>query len=91
MPDSDHWFIYMIRCNDGSLYTGSTNHVIRRWHQHLMGNGAKYMKAHRPVELVYVETHIDRSAACKREYAIKKLSKSEKELLITNEVKVSSG
>lgn len=83
MAKSDCWFIYMIRCENGSLYTGSTNHVVRRWHQHCGGKGARYLRAHAPVEMVHVEVHEDRSAACKREYAIKKLSKSEKEALIT--------
>ena len=87
MTDSNRWFIYMIRCNDGSLYTGSTNHIIRRWHQHRVGNGAKYLRSHKPVELVHVESFKDQSSACKREYAIKQLTKSEKESLISDEWK----
>lgn len=78
----DTWFVYMIRCTDGSLYTGSTNHVIRRWHQHKMGKGAKYLQAHKPDELVFMEKHPNRSEACKREYEIKQYSKKEKEALI---------
>ena len=77
------WFVYMIRCIDGSLYTGSTNHVIRRWHQHSQGNGAKYLQAHEPKAVVFVEEHPNRSAACKREYEIKQYSKQDKEALIT--------
>ena len=72
----------MIRCSDGSLYTGSTNHIIRRWHQHVEGTGAKYLRAHKPKEMVHVEKHPNQSAACKREYKIKQLSKAEKEELI---------
>jgi len=84
---SKPWFTYIIRCSNGSLYTGSTNHIIRRWNQHLDGNGAKYLRAHEPREMVYVEKHPTQSDACKREYRIKQLSKKEKEALI----KSSSG
>lgn len=78
------WFVYMIRCTDGSLYTGSTNHVIRRWHQHSQGKGAKYLQARDPKAVVFVEEHPDRSAACKREYEIKQYSKQKKESLIVD-------
>ncbi|TVR34672.1 MAG: GIY-YIG nuclease family protein [Balneolaceae bacterium] len=76
------WFTYIIRCTNGNLYTGSTNHIIRRWHQHREGRGAKYLQAHHPEEVVFIEPHPSRSAACKREYQIKQLSKKEKEVLI---------
>ena len=76
------WFTYIIRCANGSLYTGSTNHIIRRWHQHRQGTGAKYLKAHKPKTMVYLEEHPDRSAACTREYEIKQYSKEKKESLI---------
>ena len=78
------WFVYMIRCDNGSLYTGSTNNVIRRWHKHRSGDGAKYLQAHNPTSVVYVEEHPDRSQACKREYEIKQLSKKKKESLVSN-------
>lgn len=78
------WFVYMIRFTDGSLYTGSTNHVIRRWHQHRQGRGSKYLQARDPNAVVFVEEHPDRSEACKREYQIKQFSKREKEALITD-------
>ena len=77
------WFVYMIRCTDGTLYTGSTNHVIRRWHQHRRGDGAKYLKAHKPKEVVYVELFPNRSQACSREYQIKQFTTQENESLIT--------
>jgi putative endonuclease len=77
-----NWFVYIIRCYDNSLYTGSTNNVIRRWNQHKRGEGAKYLKANRPKEVVYVEQCDNQSLACKREYEIKKLSKDKKEALI---------
>lgn len=78
------WFVYMIRCTDDSLYTGSTNHVIRRWHQHNQGKGAKYLQAHAPQSIVHIEEHPNRSQACKREYEIKQYSKQEKEALVTS-------
>jgi len=56
--------------------------MIRRWHQHCDGTGAKYLRAHDPEEVVFVESQPNRSAACKREYEIKQLSKREKEALI---------
>ena len=77
------WFVYIIRCTDGSLYTGCTNHIIRRWHQHCEGNGARYLRANPPEEMVYVEEATDQSAACKREYEIKQFSRREKEALIS--------
>ncbi|MFP8487992.1 GIY-YIG nuclease family protein [Gracilimonas sp. Q87] len=72
----------MIRCTDGSLYAGCTNHIIRRWHQHRKGTGARYLRAHPPERMVYVEETADQSTACKREYVIKQFSKQDKEALI---------
>ena len=79
---NESWFVYIIRCHNNSLYTGSTNNVIRRWNQHESGEGAKYLKANTPKEVVYIENCDNRSLACKREYEIKKLSKKKKEALI---------
>lgn len=76
------WFVYIIRCKDGSLYTGCTNHILRRWHQHNSGKGAKYLRAYPPVAMVYIEECVDRSEASQREYQIKQYSKQEKEELI---------
>lgn len=78
------WFVYIIRCVNGNLYTGCTNNVIRRWHQHREGKGAKYLQAHNPKAVVFVEEQPDRSQACKREYEIKQFKKSEKEALVSN-------
>ncbi|MFV2003946.1 MAG: GIY-YIG nuclease family protein [Gammaproteobacteria bacterium] len=82
--ESEPWFVYILRCADNSLYTGVTLDVNKRLDQHngVDKKGAKYTQARRPVELVYQETSSSRSDACKREYAIKSLSKSEKESLI---------
>ncbi|SHG51776.1 putative endonuclease [Fodinibius roseus] len=77
------WFVYIIRCANGHLYTGCTTNVIRRWHQHRQGKGAKYLRAHKPQAVVFTEQHPNRSKACQREYEIKGYSKQEKEALIS--------
>jgi len=75
------WYVYLLRCADGSLYCGITNELVARFINHNCGKGAKYTRARCPVELVYAETANSFSAALKREYAIKQLSKREKEAL----------
>lgn len=81
------WFVYMLRCADGSLYTGVTTDLERRVKEHngegAKGKGAKYTKAHRPVVLVYSEKAINRSQAQIREADVRRLSKGEKEKLTT--------
>ena len=72
------WSIYIVCCADGSLYTGCAIDVVRRVIVHNAGNGAKYTRARLPVRLVYQEACADRSAAQKREAAIKKMSRTEK-------------
>lgn len=73
----------MIRTSDGQLYTGITTDIQRRWQEHLTGKGgARYFRARKPQSLSFLEEHPDRSSASKREAAIKKLSKAEKELLV---------
>jgi len=76
------WYVYMVRCRDNSLYTGYTDDPDRRLAVHNAGKGAKYTKSRRPVQLVYREECPDKSTALKREYAIKRLTKAEKENLI---------
>ena len=76
------WFVYMLRCGDGSLYTGITDDVPRRLEVHRAGKGAKYTRGRGPRELVYQEEVSDKSAALKREYAIKRLRREEKEQLL---------
>jgi putative endonuclease len=75
----------MVRCGDNSLYTGIAKDVERRIHEHNSDDtlGAKYTKARRPVVLVYQEACDSRSAASKREYEIRKLSRQEKEELFS--------
>lgn len=73
------WFVYIIRCGDGSLYTGITTDVPRRLAMHESGKGAKYTRARGPLTLLGCEAHPDRSSASRAEYAIKKLSAREKQ------------
>lgn len=76
------YFVYILRCADGSLYTGITTDLARRIKAHNEGKGAKYTRSHRPVTLAYREVCSDKSAALKREAQIKKLPRAEKEKLI---------
>lgn len=78
------WYVYMLRCGDGSLYTGSTTDVARRLREHQIGTGAKYTRSRPPVTLAYTEEAPDRSAALRREAAIKKLPRRQKLELIKN-------
>ncbi len=77
-----NWFVYMVECRDGTYYTGVSNDLNHRVEQHNLGNGAKYTRARGPVSLVYREQCADHSAALKREFAIKKLTRSQKKKLI---------
>ncbi len=77
------YFVYILECCDGSLYTGITKDIQKRIDEHNSSDkGAKYTKARRPVKLVYEESSDDRSSASKREYEIKKFSRSKKLQLI---------
>ena len=76
------WKLYILRCGDGTLYTGITTDVEKRLEAHRTGKGAKYTRGRSPLELVYREDCGDHSAALKREIEIKKLSREEKEKLI---------
>ena len=80
------WCVYILRCGDGTLYTGMTDDFERRLRMHQEGKGAKYTRGRGPLEPVYIEACGDMSSALKREYAIKQLSREEKlELLQKNE------
>ena len=76
------WYVYMLRCGDGSLYTGCTDNVERRLAVHRSGKGAKYTRSRLPLELVYQESVEDRSAALRREAAIKALPRAKKLALL---------
>lgn len=77
-------YVYILRCNDDSLYTGWTNNLEKRIKAHSDGKGAKYTRARVPVELVYFEVFEDKIEAMKREYVIKQLKRKEKLELIKN-------
>ena len=83
----DTWNVYILRCSDGSLYTGITRDVTRRVAEHNSDKAlaAKYTRARRPVRLVYQEAWASRSQVCQREYEIKQMDKKEKEALIAVE------
>lgn len=76
------WIVYILKCSDGSYYTGCTNNLEKRVEDHLSGKGGRYTRSHSPQRLVYQEVQPDRSSAQKREAEIKKLSRDKKELII---------
>lgn len=81
------WYVYIVRCRDGALYTGITTDVDLRVKVHNSGKGSRSVVAHgTPVTLTYVEEVGSHSAALKREIEIKKMAKREKEKLVTQQV-----
>jgi putative endonuclease len=80
------WSVYIVRCSDGSLYTGIATDVARRVEEHNANNllAARYTRARRPVVLVYQEAAVSRSTAGKREYELKQMSREEKEALMAD-------
>jgi predicted GIY-YIG superfamily endonuclease len=76
------WWLYILRCGDGSLYTGVTTDVARRLGDHRSGRGARYTRGRGPLRVVYVEACEGRSAALKREAAIKRLAPAAKRKLV---------
>ncbi len=72
------YFVYMLLCEDGSFYLGSTDDVQRRFLAHQSGRGASYTRSHRPVKVVYTEEVSDKSSALKREAVLKKLTHRQK-------------
>ena len=81
-PPKRTWFVYILRCSDGSLYTGITTDLTRRTQQHNAGAASRYTRSRRPVKLVYQERKRSQSLALKREAAIKKLTRRQKLALI---------
>ena len=79
------YYTYMIRCKDGSIYTGMTNNIENRVKEHLTGKGAKYTKSHQAKKLEALWRCKDKSLACKLEYQIKQLNKTQKENIINGE------
>lgn len=80
------FWVYMLECVDGSLYTGWTPDLENRVRQHNAGRGSKYVRSRLPAQLVYSESYDTRTEAMRREYALKKLSRSEKLTLIQNQI-----
>lgn len=76
------FFVYIVRCQDGTLYTGMTNDVAKRVARHNAGKGARYTRSRRPVTLVYSCCYFRKSVAMRQEARIKRLTRKEKEALI---------
>jgi putative endonuclease len=83
-------YTYIVRCSDDTLYTGWTNDIEKRIKAHNAGKGGKYTHTRLPVKLVYCEEFSDKRDAQRREYAIKRLSRREKEMLISGGTRFSS-
>ncbi len=84
MTTNKPWYVYLLRCNDNSLYAGITTNIERRLHQHNHTKlGAKYTRAKRPVTLAFIEIAADKSTASKKEYQLRKLPKIQKERLVS--------
>ena len=79
---ASRWQVYVLKCRDGSLYTGITTDIVKRLDAHNAGTGSRYTRSRLPVELAYTEPAADRSSASRREAAIKSLSRDQKLLLI---------
>jgi putative endonuclease len=75
------WFVYLLECRDGSIYTGIATDVARRYAEHAAGKGARYTRARPPVRLLASFEHPDRSSASRAEYAIKRLTPARKRAL----------
>ena len=87
MEAAEKCYTYMVRCSDGTLYTGWTNNLEKRMEAHNSGRGAKYTKSRRPVEMVYFEDFTEKSDAMSREARLKQLGRAEKLKLIAMSAK----
>ncbi len=85
------WYLYLLRCADGSVYTGITNNVESRVKEHIQGIGADYTAQRRPVFLIYQERHPDQSSARRREEQIKRWGRKKKENLAPGFPRLHSG
>lgn len=81
MSTEKPWYLYLIECADGSIYTGITVDVAARYAAHCQGTGARYTRSHHPVRLLGFEPHPDRSAASKAEYRVKQMTPADKRRL----------
>ncbi|MBI4598647.1 GIY-YIG nuclease family protein [Candidatus Uhrbacteria bacterium] len=76
------WFVYVLACEDGSYYVGATMDVVRRFREHCDGTGGAYTRSHRPLKVLFQESHPDRSSALRREREIKNWSRQKKQALV---------
>ncbi len=83
------YFLYILLCADNSLYTGTTNDIIKRLQTHASGKGSKYVRSHLPVKLIYQEEFLDKISALSREWEIKSWSREQKIKLLNLAVPVS--
>jgi putative endonuclease len=81
-PKTRRYFVYIVRCSDGTYYTGYTNDLEKRVRRHNSGRGAKYLRGRLPAALVYSRAFSDRGDALRREWKIKQLSRKDKEALV---------
>lgn len=86
--EEKYHYVYMLRCADNTLYSGYTTNPQKREEVHNLGKGAKYTRIRLPVKMVYLERYEDKSDALKREYALKQLTKKQKEELILKQKSV---
>jgi putative endonuclease len=77
--------VYLVRCSDGSLYTGITNDLPKRLEAHASGKGSRYTRSRLPVTLAYMEPQPSKSAALRREHAVKRLTRRRKERIVAGE------
>jgi len=82
------WFVYILLCNNGSYYIGSSNNVDQRVKDHLNGKGGRFTRSHKPQKLVYTEELLNKSEALKREAQLKKWSHAKKETIIAGNLKL---
>lgn len=85
------WFLYLIECADGSIYTGITTDVAARFAAHQRGVGARYTRSHPPQRLLGVEAHVDRASASRAEYRVKQLTPAAKRDYAARLTMVSGG
>ncbi|HEX9572743.1 MAG TPA: GIY-YIG nuclease family protein [Myxococcales bacterium] len=82
VPPAPSWYVYLLRCGDGSLYAGATTDVESRLAAHSKGKGARYTRGRGPLSLVFCEPHLDRAAALRRERELKRLRRADKLALL---------
>ena len=80
----EKWFVYIIKCADESFYTGITNDLERRFFEHSHKKGGKYTSGHKPLEIIYHESYVNKSEALKRESQIKGWSRQKKDTYFTS-------